>query len=49
MRAVRRACAPGMNGELRVFPDDGYTVAVLANRDPPIGTVIGSFISDRLP
>ncbi|MDB5443045.1 MAG: class beta-lactamase-related serine hydrolase [Phenylobacterium sp.] len=41
--------APGMNGELRVFPDSGYTVIVLANRDPPIGTVIGSFISDRLP
>lgn len=41
--------APGMNGELRVFPDDGYTVVVLANRDPPVATVIASFISDRLP
>ena len=41
--------APGMNGELRIFPDSGYTVVVLANRDPPIGTVIASFISDRLP
>lgn len=41
--------AQGMNGELRVFPDDGYTVVVLANRDPPVGTVIASFISDRIP
>jgi D-alanyl-D-alanine carboxypeptidase len=41
--------APGMNGELRVFPESGYTVAVLANRDPPVGSVVASFISDRLP
>lgn len=41
--------APGMNGELRAFPDRGYTVVVLANRDPPAATVLVSFISDRLP
>lgn len=41
--------APGMNGELRIFPEDGYTIVVLANRDPPIGGAIASFISDRLP
>jgi hypothetical protein len=41
--------APGMNGELRVFPDDGYTVVVLANRDPPVADALANFISDRLP
>jgi len=41
--------APGMNGELRVFPEKGYTVVALANRDPPVAGVMVSFISDRLP
>src|SRR5882672_2171008 len=27
--------APGMNGELRIYPQSGYVVAVLANLDPP--------------
>ncbi len=45
--------APGMNGELRIFPaeagHDAYTVVVLANRDPPVASVLTNFISDRLP
>lgn len=41
--------APGMSGELRIFPGNAYTVVVLANRDPPVAGVIASFISDRLP
>ncbi|WP_372784607.1 serine hydrolase domain-containing protein [Phenylobacterium sp.] len=45
--------APGMNGELRIFPagegHDAYTVAVLANRDPPTATGTANFITDRLP
>lgn len=41
--------APGMNGELRIFPDAGYTIVVLANRDPPVADVLANFISDRLP
>ncbi len=41
--------APGMNGELRIFPDDGYMVIVLANLDPPAATSVADFISDRLP
>ena len=28
---------------------DAYTVVVLANRDPPVGSVIANFISNRLP
>jgi CubicO group peptidase (beta-lactamase class C family) len=41
--------APGMNGDLRVFPDDGYVVVVLANRDPPVAQAAANFITDRLP
>jgi CubicO group peptidase (beta-lactamase class C family) len=41
--------APGMNGELRIFPDDGYVVVVLANRDPPVAQAAANFITDRLP
>ena len=40
--------APGMNGELRIYPD-GYIVVVLANRDPPAATLITNYIGDRLP
>jgi D-alanyl-D-alanine carboxypeptidase len=41
--------APGMNGDLRIYPESGYTVAVLANLDPPAATEISRFIGDRLP
>jgi hypothetical protein len=38
-----------MNGDLRIYPESGYTVAVLANLDPPAATEISRFIGDRLP
>ncbi|MFI4973418.1 MAG: serine hydrolase domain-containing protein [Caulobacterales bacterium] len=41
--------APGMCGSLMIFPDAGYVVAVLSNRDPPQGWSLANFISDRLP
>lgn len=45
--------APGMNGDLRIFPaepgHDAYTIVVLANRDQPVAGVIANFISDRVP
>jgi CubicO group peptidase (beta-lactamase class C family) len=41
--------APGMNGELRIFPDDNYVVVVLANRDPPTASGLSNWISERLP
>ena len=41
--------APGMNGDLRIFPDSGYVVVVLANMDPPAAQALSSFISDRMP
>jgi CubicO group peptidase (beta-lactamase class C family) len=39
---------PGINGELRIC-DNGYTIAVLGNLDPPTATRIAHYISVRLP
>jgi CubicO group peptidase (beta-lactamase class C family) len=41
--------APGMNGDLTIYPQSGYVVAVLANMDPPAAQRIASFIGNRLP
>ena len=41
--------APGMNGDLKIFPQSGYVVAVLANVDPPAAGRIADFIGNRLP
>src|ERR1044072_5876887 len=41
--------APGMNGELKICPGPGYVVAGLANLDPPAGTRVADFITNRLP
>lgn len=41
--------APGMNGDLRIFPQSGYVIAVLANLDPPAAERISSYVSERLP
>ncbi|PYQ07717.1 MAG: hypothetical protein DMF82_03155 [Acidobacteria bacterium] len=41
--------APGMNGDLRIFPQTGYVIAVLSNIDPPAASRISQFISNRLP
>ena len=41
--------APGMNGDLVIYPDSGYTIAVLANMDPPAAQRISSFVGTRLP
>jgi D-alanyl-D-alanine carboxypeptidase len=40
--------APGMNGMLDVLMDNGYTVVVLANLDPPAAQNVASYISERL-
>jgi hypothetical protein len=40
--------APGMNGELRIYPKSGYIVTVLANLDPPAATRVADFIDLRL-
>jgi len=41
--------APGMNGDLLHFLDSGYTVIVLANRDPPAAETIMLPTLHRLP
>jgi D-alanyl-D-alanine carboxypeptidase len=41
--------APGMNGELQIYPQSGYVIAVLSNLDPPAATRVSEFIANRLP
>lgn len=40
--------APGMNGDLRIYPSSGYVVAVLSNLDPPAAQQVSSFLDARL-
>jgi hypothetical protein len=40
--------APGMSGDLRIFPDDGYVIVVLSNVDSAASRV-ASWIAERLP
>jgi CubicO group peptidase (beta-lactamase class C family) len=41
--------APGMNGNLKICPQSGYVIAVLANMDPPAAERVSEFITSRLP
>jgi D-alanyl-D-alanine carboxypeptidase len=41
--------APGMNGDLRIYPASGYVIVVLANLDPPAASRAADFIGNRLP
>jgi D-alanyl-D-alanine carboxypeptidase len=41
--------APGMNGELRVFPQLGYVVVALSNLDPPAASELVDFFALRMP
>jgi D-alanyl-D-alanine carboxypeptidase len=41
--------APGMNGELRIFPQLGYVVISLSNLDPPAATRLVGFFTLRMP
>jgi len=41
--------APGMNGELRVFPELGYVVVSLSNLDPPAASEVVEFFTLRMP
>ena len=41
--------APGMNGDLRIYPKSGYVVVVLANMDPPAAQRISEYLDLRLP
>jgi D-alanyl-D-alanine carboxypeptidase len=41
--------APGMNGDLKIYPKSGYVVAVLTNIDPPAAQRISEYLDPRLP
>ena len=41
--------APGMNGELRIFPKLGYVVVSLSNLDPPAASQLVNDFVDRMP
>jgi CubicO group peptidase (beta-lactamase class C family) len=41
--------APGMDGELLIFPRSGYVIAVLSNLDAPAAQFTAEFIANRLP
>jgi len=40
--------APGMNGDLRLFPESSYVIAVLANMDPPAAFPISTYLTARI-
>lgn len=40
--------APGMNGDLRIYPSSGYVVAVLSNLDPPAASDVSAFLHERV-
>jgi D-alanyl-D-alanine carboxypeptidase len=41
--------APGMNGDLQIFPQSGYVIVVLSNLDPPAASGVSDFLVNRLP
>jgi CubicO group peptidase (beta-lactamase class C family) len=41
--------APGMNGELRIFPQLGYVLVSLSNLDPPAASELVEFFTLRMP
>jgi D-alanyl-D-alanine carboxypeptidase len=41
--------APGMNGDLRMYPASDYVVVVLANLDPPVAQRVADYLDARLP
>ena len=40
--------APGMDGDLEIYPGSGFVVAALANMDPPAAERVSEFIGNRL-
>jgi len=41
--------APGMNGDLKIYPGSGYVIAALSNLDPAAAGRISNYIAERLP
>jgi D-alanyl-D-alanine carboxypeptidase len=40
--------APGMNCDLRMYWDSGFTVIVMSNFSPPIAQQISRYIEERI-
>jgi len=41
--------APGMNGELQIYPRSDIVIAVLSNLDPPAASRLSDFFDERMP
>jgi D-alanyl-D-alanine carboxypeptidase len=41
--------APGMNGDLRIYPELGYVVVGLSNLDPPAASGLVDYFTLRMP
>lgn len=41
--------APGMNSDIRAYPDLGYVVIGLSNLDPPAAERLTGFYAARMP
>lgn len=41
--------APGMNGDLQIFPESGQVIVVLANLDPPAAGRAANWLAARMP
>lgn len=41
--------APGINSDLKIFPESGYVVIVMGNLSPPSAQRVSSYIAARLP
>ncbi len=41
--------APGMNGDLRIYPELGLVLAALSNLDPPAASRLADFFALRMP
>ena len=39
---------PGINSQLDIYLDNGYTVAVMANYDPPAAQLVASRLREML-
>jgi hypothetical protein len=40
--------APGISGDLRIYPKSGYVVAALANVDPPAAQLVTDYLDSKL-
>jgi D-alanyl-D-alanine carboxypeptidase len=41
--------APGMNSDLRIFPELGYVIVALSNFDPPAAQMVAEYYVARMP